>query len=255
LLRTDPASHHSWTIKYISDTGIPFLIFSSRPAKTVLFTRYEYPTTGFTFPNGLNPETEAGFLAFRQPQDLLKPVWDVPGYSLEQYDIPIKKWAKTVQNILKLADESFDEIVVRQLNSICDGARDRVIYVNDAIKYMNQVHRCFDAVEYDDMSSPSRDARLFGSINDLRATYANLSKKNLLSKLSGKVLNELQQVVEGADGDYCLVKISSKTTITLNDIIQGFDRGWISSNPHDSLAARWGLTDEHSELALSCPVY
>jgi hypothetical protein len=83
VLLTDASSHHSWTIKYVSETGIPFLVFSSRPAKSIMFTRYEYPTTSFTFPTGLKPETQAGFRAFRTPEQLGLAVWEVSGYSLE----------------------------------------------------------------------------------------------------------------------------------------------------------------------------
>ena len=52
LLLTDHASHHSWTIKQLLPTGVPHLIYSSRPAKNVLLVRIDQPSMEFTFKVG-----------------------------------------------------------------------------------------------------------------------------------------------------------------------------------------------------------
>ncbi len=255
FLLTDAASHHSWTVKYISDTGIPFLIFSSRPAKSQLFTRFEYPTTAFTFPHGLTEQSHAGFRAFRQPQDIGKAVWEVPGYSQQQYQIRLNVWAQTLQSALSIRDEAAEEVIERQLFAICQGAQDRIIYVNDALNYIGKVQRCLNAVEYDDLSSPSRDRRLLGSIEDLQKTYNELSQQGYLDKISAPVKAKFLQVLFGSAGNYCALQISANKTMSLFELVDGFDKGWVSSNPHDSLEARWGMTNQKSELAKKCATY
>lgn len=255
LLRTDQASHHSWTIKYIGSTGIPYLIYSSRPAKSNLFTRYEYPSTAFTFPNGNKPETRAGFLGFRWPQHLKWAVWRVPGYSLEQYNIPLATWGTDLQEILKLRNETLNEKVSRMILPICQGGEDRIEYVNEALIYSQSINRCMNAKEFDDFSSPSRDKRLRNSIDELKKLYDSLIKDGSISQLDPLTIDKLEQIFDGAPGNYCPLDVSSTLTISLNDMVQAFNKGWLSSNPNDPVEARWGLTRPPGNGARYCPIY
>lgn len=255
VLRADQKSHHSWTIKYFSQTGVPFLVYSSRPAKTTLLTRFEYPTTGFTFPLGLHAETKAGFLAFRLPADLRKPVWEVPGYSLEQYSIPIGSWAKTMQGRMKQIDETPDQQATRMLESACKSAEERVTAVKEGLAYLAKIgKRCMNATEFDDHSTPSRDARLRGSIDELAAfDQANAEQKILLDPA---IQSRIDHLLRGAGAaPFCELQVSAKYRLALHDVYESFLAGRVSWNPHDPVEMRWGLEKGPSALAQSCPVY
>jgi hypothetical protein len=258
FLLTDPASHHSWTVKYVSQQGIPFLLFSSRPARVQLFERFEFPTMGFLFPKGLRPETNAGFRAFRHPEDLGRPVWDVPGYSLEQYQIPLKGWSRQVQKKLALKGETGDQGLTRILGNACRGAQERVEMVtkSDALN-ARLGDRCFSATQFDDHSTPSRDVRLKGSFQELQSTYAKIVKAGLA--ISPTVLAQVTSVLNGdqaaGPNAFCNVRISRKKTLSLGQIYVRSMNNLLSSNPQDTLSMRWGLERSPSAKARSCPVY
>ena len=257
LLLTDRASHHSWTIKYFSNTGIPFLVFASRPARTLFYERFEYPTFGFTFPNGLRPETNAGFRAFRQPADILKPVHEVPGFSLEQYSIPAATWAKTMQRRMQTTQETMEQKVTRIYTEACRAARERVESVRDGVAYNSRIgSRCMNATEYDDYSTPSRDRRLRGTFEDLIAAYNEAGTANPASSLSQRLRNQVENLLQvGVGTDACPVEIRPGQSLTLGDVYRSSMAQRLTHNPQDTLEMRWGLRPGPSAKAASCPVY
>jgi hypothetical protein len=253
LLLTDARSHHSWTIKYVSSTGIPFLLFSSRPAKDVLFERFEYPSKEFTFIDGLSPERHAGFRAFRWPEDLTREEWEVPGYSLEQYQLPWANWASQVRARLQTKSETADDRVTRVLDQACRGSRERVDAVLEAQRYLLQSgNRCLSQSEFDDYSTPSRDSRLKSEFIEIQSTYKDIISKN--TKVSSALFSKLKAVVSGG-GDYCSFQIRPGKTINLGQALARGTRGYFSSNPMDTVDARWGFAYSPDGLAAQCPEY
>jgi hypothetical protein len=258
FLMTDAARPHSWTVKYVSETGIPFLLFASRPARTVLFERFEFPSMGFTFPNGLKPERYAGFRAFRQPQDLAKPVWEVPGYSLEQYQIPYNQWRKIMQTRLQVSQETPEAQVRRLLNTACVGSKERIEAVHQALTAMKKIgSRCFSASEYDDLSTPSRDRRLGDSFAELVDAYQRAVSAGVVLPLDLKA--QLDFMIAGSDDPvlvgFCPIEIAPGQVLSLGQIYVAFRDQKLSNNPHDPLEARWGLRPGPSPRARACPVY
>ena len=255
LLLTDPGSHHSWTIRYLSDEGIPFLLFASRPARTILFERFEYPTVPFIFPKGIRPETNAGFRAFRHPEDLLKPVWQVPGYSLEQYELPTANWSREIQKRVALVNESTDQALTRILDNACRGARERADIVSKADRLNRSLgNACMSASQYDDYSTPSRDERLQGSFKDLLSTYNRAAKTR--SPISSSVLAKVKAVLAGENSisfaGFCAIKISSNDQLSLGQIYSRSMNGQLSDNPHDPITVRWGMEQGPSDKAQAC---
>jgi hypothetical protein len=255
MILTDSKSHHTWSVRYISRTGIPFLIFSSRPARTVFFERFEYPSMEFTFPNGLKPERHAGFRYFRQPQDIQKPVWQVSGYSTEQYEIPYKSWHRTLQTRLQLQEETPEEKVVRILGDACRAAGERVEIVNQGHDLNTKLgSKCMNSTQYDDYSTPSRDARLQSTFQELATAY-----REATGKMSAQVLQKVESVVLGhqapKDQPYCAQTIAPGVVLTLGEIFERSISGKLSNNPQDPVLARWGLQAHPSSKAKSCPVY
>lgn len=257
LLLTDRKSHHSWTIKHFSPTGIPYLVFGSRPARTELYERFEYPSQDFIFPNGIRPETHAGFRSFRYPEDIGKKVYEVPGYSLQQYQIQ-GKWSRGVQKLMQQVEETAEERSLRLLKESCKGAFERVAIVRDAVIFNEQIgSRCMTATEYDDYSTPSRDGRLKATFQDLAESYREANSGRLLS---AKTRAALEGVLSGSrtpatPDSYCLIEIAPGQKLTLGAVYEMSVGNKLSNNPHDTFAMRWGLARGPSAKASSCPVY
>jgi hypothetical protein len=255
LILTDSKTHHTWSVRYISRTGIPFLIFASRPARTVFFERFEYPSMEFTFPNGLKPERHAGFRYFRQPQHIQKPVWQVPGYSTEQYEIPYRSWQRTLQTRLQLQEETPEEKVARILSDACRAAGERVEVVNQGHDLNVRLgSKCMNGTQYDDYSTPSRDARLMATFQELSIAY-----REARGRMGGELLKQVDSVVMGDRGSkdqaYCSQTVAPGVVMTLGEIFERSMGGKLSNNPQDPVLARWGLQAHPSSKAKSCPVY
>jgi hypothetical protein len=259
LILTDRLSHHSWTIKYVSNIGVPFLLFSSRPARTQLFERYEFPSMEFTFPNGLKPERNAGIRAFRQPAWIGKPVWQVPGYSLEQYQLPYDKWISTMQRRLALQTETAEARASRILTEVCKGASERVDIIRLGVATNARIgSRCMNSQEYDDYSTPNRDKRMKDGFIALEEAYRDAVNVGTFSNVTLK--QKLESVLSGENskGDlnaFCTTEIAPGVTMTLGQIYARSLGGKLSNNPHDTLEMRWGLQVFPSSKAQSCPVY
>lgn len=266
FLLTDKKSHHSWTVKYISETGIPFLIFASRPAKTVFYERFEYPSIPFTFPMGILAERHAGFRAFRTKEQLKLNVWEVPGYSLEQYQIPEKVWISTMTKRLQLRQETAEGKLQRVLNEACKGSNERAEIVRQGVALNEKIgSRCMNSQEYDDYSTPNRDARMKATFEDLAislADYEQEAKSNSDRSQEAKFLNtdlylNAKAVVLGGteSASYCSVVMGEELTMSLREVYLASMEDRMSNNPHDSLRMRWGLQKGPSSKAKSCPVY
>lgn len=259
LILTDRAKHHSWTIQNFSKTGVPYLLFGSRPARTLLYERNDYPSVGFVFPNGIRPETNAGFRNFRQPSDIGKPVHEVQGYSLEQYSLPTQGgWMRGVQKRMQQVAETHEQRVVRLHNEACIGARERIDVVRGALKLAQAIgSRCMSAAEYDDHSTPSRDQRLKDAFNDLAHSYQTAMANGGLSASTRKLAESaMNPNISPDDTDAtCLVEIAPGKKLALGQVFGASMSGALSNNPHDTLEMRWGLAKGPSAKASACPVY
>jgi hypothetical protein len=257
FILTDRANHHSWTIRSFSQTGVPHLIFASRPAKPVLFERKDFPSTSFVFPNGIRPETHAGFRNFRHPHEIGRPVHEVVGFSLEQYDFPARNYMRNIQKRMQRVEETHEARVNRLLAEVCTGSQERVDAVRSAARRNEELGSvCMSSTEFDDHSTPSRDARLKSAFEDLVAAFQDgLSAKSLTSETQGK----LQDIVSGNDTPIvtrlCPIEISSGRLISLGHVFKAVTNGLLSTNPHDTIFMRWGLAKFPSSKARSCPVY
>lgn len=258
FLLTDEDSHHSWTVKAFLPTGVPYLLFSSRPAKTTMFQRIEYPSMGFTFPNGLKPERHAGFRNFKSYEDLKKPAWQVGGYSLEQYQIPYNSWRSEMQKRMATRGETPEELLQRLLSSSCSGAQERITAVQEALTHLKKLdqqgRRCMSQREYDDYSTPSRDKRMIGNFEDLWDAYNRLKNQGRLG--NGQYAQITEATLRGQYTGYCDLKIPGfQYPLSFSHVVISGLAGGLSSNPHDSLSARWGFEEWPGNRARSCPTY
>jgi len=259
LLLTDHKNHHSWTIKEITPEGVPHLIYSSRPAKSQIKQRIGFPSMGFVFPKGLKPSRHAGFRNFRQPEHVGLPVWEVPGYSLEQYSLPYAKWRRIVQQKLATREESYDQQLQRLFTDACQNAQERVTAVNEGLEYIAGLSRCLDSKEYGDFSTPNRDQRLrdsfvdlFEAIQDAKDVGAQLSPElgPLISALSSPGGLENTPYSET-----CRIEIRPGEYMSFSELANRSLSNRLSNNPHDPSEYRWGEKKGRSVRARRCPVY
>jgi hypothetical protein len=263
IFLTNKKSHHSWTIKEILPTGIPHLIFSSRPAKNTLLVRIGQPSMEFTFVGSLDPATNAGFRGFRHPEDEGKPVWEVPGYSEEQYHIPYNHWMSTVKSKLAEVAETPEALLTRTLKSACDSGQERVTAINEGLQALAKLDKsgCFNAEEYDNFSTPSRDLRLKNAFEDLRDAYQSIrNNRDAFTQLPGDLVQNVEDALNirrsgSEQSRFCALQIAPNQYMSLGELAARSLNGRLSSNPHDSFEHRWGFMQGHSFRAKGCVSY
>lgn len=257
FILSDRANHHSWTIRSFTRTGIPHLLFGSRPARSKLYERKDYPSTSFVFPKGIRPETNAGFRNFRYIGDLGKPVHEVPGYSLEQYSLPARNYMRQVQKLMQEIEETHEQRVSRLLTDSCKGMEERVEIIEAGVRKNAELgSQCMNATEYDDHSTPSRDSRLKSAFEDLASSFQEGSNERGLSR---QLQAQVKAVVNGRGSNNsdmpCSVTLSNGKSLSLGEVYKLSISDKLSNNPHDTLEMRWGLQRGPSAKAKSCPVY
>ncbi len=241
LIATDAASHHSWTVNDINAQGVPVLAFASRPARSKLFYRKGFPTMGFMFPNGNTLASNGGFRNFRRIEDLNRPVTEVRGFSDEQYRIRLSKWVKTLQDALAREDETKAQRLERLLEDACLGARERVTFVSEALEYRDEIGgRCMNATEFDDHSTPGRDARLKDNFQEVVEAYEDLGRQ--ARNVEASLLATARALSRGENdpSGYCQVRYASGHSAPLAEIVRRMFDGDLGSNPNDGLEYRWG---------------
>ncbi len=253
LLLTDANSRHTYTVKYMSETGIPFLLSRSLPPATQMFENYEYPPAEYVFSGGLSPERSSGFRRFRQPAYIGRSAWEVPGYSTEQYKIPLGSWNETVQRKLATRSESIEERMTRIVEQACRTARERAVVVAMGDRYLSQMsNTCMNDTQFDDYSTPSRDKRLKMTFTQF-TREAEMSRGKLPSGLQGKIDNVLLgERSANSSSPYCQVSIGSGLNLTLGQVYERLLQGKFSSSPHDTLKMRWGFTQFPGDRAKRC---
>jgi hypothetical protein len=245
-------NRHSYTVKQIRETGVPVLYYSTQANRGDLMIR-SWPSVSYLFPNGI--KEPSGFRDFRLPEDLLKPVWNVPGYSNEQYSVPAARWVGVMQSRLALRQETGAEALQRLMDDVCQLVTFRVEVVHEAQTKLRQIgDRCLNAQEYDDLSTPSRDRQLRDAFEELAQAYSRFHNQPLPRQLTEQLVNIHERNASRERGSqFCPVRYGP--TISLGEFRRRLFAGMISSNPNDPPAMRWGEARGPSERARRCPTY
>ncbi|UXR63954.1 hypothetical protein EZJ49_12850 [Bdellovibrio bacteriovorus] len=273
VLTTTPVNHHSWTIKEILPIGVPYLVYNSVVGSHSGFgmqERKSWPNPNWVFEGDYSSSSGAGFRYWRPIASLGKPIWEVPGYSTEQFRIPLQSWAKTLQSRLKLRDEEDGQMITRLIDNVCVGFKDRVSYVNDALSYKRQYPGCMSYEAFDIYSSPSRDERIFDDLMLLRRSYREVLQRNdgrdlsadqkarlrkIFPYISQSAASEARQmpVQNVTEDSVCVVTYSSSRSMDMAEFKRRLFAGWISNNPNERAEYRWGLLRGPSDHARACP--
>lgn len=274
LIRTTRVNHHSWTIKEIQSIGVPHLVFNSTVGRNSGFglqERVSWPNPAWIFEGDFSPKSEAGFRYWRPLEFIGGPVWEVPGYSEEQFTIPLDKWQKTIQKKLALRQETEEQLLRRLSQTVCESAKGRVTAVNDGVNYLNSMplNTCMDYGTYDTYSTPNRDQRLFDDISALRRAYKDILKSghgNALTDemkikmnkvfpiimLTAKEEAERMQVSPIDNASWCTVEYAPGKKMDLAEIKRRLFLGLMSNNPMDNMDYRWGSLPSPSPRAQAC---
>ncbi|MFZ3230074.1 MAG: hypothetical protein WA160_07710 [Pseudobdellovibrio sp.] len=204
LILTTHKNHHSWTIRDITKTGNPDLLFNStvgRLSGLEVQERLSWPNPAWIFEPEVdkNDETKniniylpgsyAGFRYWRPVDYMNKPESVVPGYSEEQHKVGVSKWKTGAISKLAKVKESVDQVVLRLLKDACSDFQQRVTAVaeaevakaelallktkNDSTGDANQDESsvCLDAEKFDQYSTPSRDRRFVDGLIQARVYF------------------------------------------------------------------------------------
>ena len=250
-------SRHVYMVKGIRDTGNPDLFHSSLGNRGNIRLRQSWPSSKYLFKAGM--KQPSGIRDFRYPEDLQKPVWQVPGFSLEQYKFSQEAWITSIQKALAMRDESKLEIVSRQMHDTCEIVTFRI----DLVKQATEINaengdKCLSPADYDNLSTPSRDGQTKEGFLDLEKTYNDILQSNypLTTDLTEQLQNIFASTKEAEAGaDYCRIVYAPEKNLSLGEYRRHLFGGLVSHNPNDSLDVRWGEEKGPSAKAARCPTY
>lgn len=272
LMATTKKNHHSWTIKDILPIGVPYLVYNSVVGAYSgygLQERQSWPNPEWVFEGDYSVSSGAGFRSWRPASALNKPVWQTPGYSEEQFKIPLSKWVRHVQSRLALRQETDDQLVNRLLKTTCEGLTGRVPSINEGIQYLQKNSKCMDYATYDTYSTPNRDRRIFDDFMSLRRAYREILQINGGNQLSTATKSQLNKIFPAitlsaaaetsrmtAQGitaaSVCVAEYLPGRKMDLAEFKRRLFLGLISNNPHDGGEYRWGDLRGPSQRASKC---
>ena len=255
-VKEDPG--HAELVKDVTDTGAILLIGSTVPAAV----RPLISTSSLVF---MPVETSTGLRKWMEPQWYDQKTEQLPGYSMEQFKMGVPEvtntygknseassnpqrnldtWSKEIQTRLQLRAENKDEALQRYANNLCNLVQARVDVIRKAESARQGLGgACMNADDYDSYSTPSRDKRIAATIDQM------VSLGGGFSFIPGGRLENVKKFMKNCPP----VQITAEKSLSLGDIATSYNNSKISSNPNDSLEARWGLAD--SSTGRSCPTY
>ncbi|WP_374033636.1 hypothetical protein ACES2I_12925 [Bdellovibrio bacteriovorus] len=272
LMATSKKNHHSWTIKEILPIGVPYLVYNSVVGANSgygLQERQSWPNPDWVFEGDYSVNSGAGFRYWRPASALNKPVWQSPGYSDEQFKIPLNKWVRHVQSRLALRQETDDQLVARLIKTTCSGFADRVTSINEGLDYLKRNNKCMDYATYDTYSTPNRDRRIFDDFMSLRRAYKEILQINGGNQLSASTKAQLDKIFPAislsaaqetsrmaaqtvTSASVCVVDYLPGRKMDLAEFKRRLFQGLISNNPHDGGEYRWGEARGPSQRARTC---
>lgn len=236
---------HAEVVKKVAESGNVFLIGSTVPAdirKMVVASSFKLLPTS----------QRLGLMAWKQPKDYETKVSELPGYSLEQYKIgsngegkkrTYKKWSSEVHQRLALRDETQEEKVQRLSEEFCAFVESRAEVIDSTEKYKTTMKtKCMNASEYDAFSTPSRDQRIYESLDDITKIFSDGLTLN--ARIENETVKSILSKCEP-------IKINDEVTLGLYQYAKNIAKKKISSDPNVSVLARWGLSNEKS----NCKAY
>ena len=259
---------HSYIITGITDTGVTSIVSSTTPSSPKHMVRlFAYP---FFIPQD-KAKMRDGYRRFKWPQNIKKPMQQQPGYSNEQYVIAEQvkynyvAFTDIIAKKLRRRAEPLQEKTTRVLYGLCAFAKERVNYVNDGLNQLRRIRaggrQCMNRSEYDYYSTPSRDKRLkmyFNEVEKIAYAGGSLRRDEVSIELLARAIfhpqipNHLNAELDRFCG-LAAYPTNQKKFINLRQLWSNLKAGKVSSDPHASIANRWGLGATNHRA--TCPTY
>jgi hypothetical protein len=227
--------YHSMLVKSVSSNGIPTLYESTVPYKV----RSLYARTGIPavfFDKMANP---GGLRKFKPAQFVKKSEWEFQGYSTEQYDLRSVKtkaadWTREVHRRLSIGNqvETSKSEMIRHFSTVCTLTKERINIVKEAVRYRQKVGRVLNAVEYENYSTPSRDQKL-------KEHFLNFIEANTRARATDYTVDTAANLLDNKNS--CSAVYDGVNSMSLWQFYLNMMNGKVSSDPNDSLRARWGF--------------
>ena len=261
---------HSYQIVNVTDTGIAEVMASTTPKQA----RYLLRTPSFPFYVPEDKRFGDGYRRFKEPQNVMKPANQQPGYSEEQFQVAAGvqldyvAFTDVISKKLGKRVESPDEKTQRLLLALCMYANDRSVYVYDALWYLqkirNEGRHCMNAKEYNDHSTPGRDKRLhlfFDSIRRHLDRVGRFDPRSQPARWAKAVFSNDEPPPQEMKflNDFCQVQMTlvddgqPNYYMSLRELRQNVEAGSLVSDPHAPLAHRWGIIKQ--PFVSDCPTY
>jgi len=256
---------HSEYVQSIESTGYISFLSSTVPAAV--------RRLNVTLVNTLVPQvTTGGFRRFMQPAFYGMKLSELPGYSTEQFRMghwqeramdsrqQIFEWHEAIRNRLRDRVASPEEVMGYLIENICTLLKTRVTAVDEAAARL-QGHSCLDpqSAEYDDLSTPSRDSRIFDnyalleellkiqdSRSDTEKVYDALrsSRGAGSSPITSTINVETYDMGRARSGlEQCNVEYMPGQTMNAYELYKVTKSGHLESNPNYSIPVRWGIPE------------
>ena len=154
-------------------------------------------------------------------------------------------WRTEVTKALAQRPETSQEAIERHVGDLCSLVHARAENVRHALAAKEKKGgRCMNADEYDAYSTPTRDKRIVTTLKDL----SKMTSKFGGFSLTGKINNPEIAV---ALSKCAPIEIAAGQAMTLHDYMLNVAVDKYSSNPNDSLKARWGFESSRN----NCPTF
>ena len=236
--------------------------------------RYLLRTPSFPFYVPEDKRFGDGYRRFKEPQNVMKPANQQPGYSEEQFQVAAGvqldyvAFTDVISKKLGKRVESPDEKTQRLLLALCMYANDRSVYVYDALWYLqkirNEGRHCMNAKEYNDHSTPGRDKRLhlfFDSIRRHLDRVGRFDPRSQPARWAKAVFSNDEPPPQEMKflNDFCQVQMTlvddgqPNYYMSLRELRQNVEAGSLVSDPHAPLAHRWGIIKQ--PFVSDCPTY
>lgn len=247
---------HAEIVKSVEETGAVHLIGSTVPRAV----RKLLTTSSLIF---MPEEKGTGFRNWIQPDQYSVAEQNLPGYSLEQFTMGkseqaysandegsrpmsttrnISTWTEQIQAKLALRAENSGEANARTAKNVCALVTARIDVIRMAEAQRQKLGgSCMNAEDYDSHSTPSRDSRIESTLSSLAKTAGSFGFTDAQRIKKAKAYLDQCPAIEYAPG----------RKISLYDYSVSALSGNVSSDPNDSLEARWGLASKQSR----CPKY
>ncbi len=232
---------HVEYVRQVLPSGVVGLIGSTKPLEV-----RQLIIKSDLFAKPIDPKKH-GFRKFKWPQQMVMFEQSLPGYSYEQYEIGGRGqnddddldnfnrlsilWKRQIEKRLAYEIEDQEALAKRVMGNLCQQIRIREKIVSETQIKKQEKNTCFNLLEYDDLSTPTRDEIIFTSVQEL------LKARRVLALTNQRKVNAITDLLSTCED----IRLDEQRNVKVSDFILNILYRDVSSNPNHSVDARWGI--------------